>query len=89
MPYINKDLRANLDEAIKGLEDKIKNCGTENRAGVLNYCISKMFSNLFSLRYSEINEAIGVLECSKLEFYRRVAVPYEDKKVIDNGDVYN
>ena len=31
---------------------------------------------------------IGVLECAKLELYRRVAAPYEDDKIDENGDVY-
>jgi hypothetical protein len=30
----------------------------------------------------------GVIENVKTEFYRRVAVPYEDKKIADNGDVF-
>ena len=30
---------------------------------------------------------MGVLECCKLEFYRRVAAPYEDIKIEENGDV--
>jgi hypothetical protein len=38
--------------------------------------------------YSIINDIVGVLECAKMEFYRRVAVPYEDKKRTENGDVY-
>lgn len=33
-------------------------------------------------------DALGALECCKLEFYRRVAAPYEDSKIISNGDVY-
>lgn len=36
-------------------------------------------------RYADIQ---GALECCKLEFYRRVAVPYEDRKIKLNGDVY-
>ena len=32
---------------------------------------------------------VGVLECAKLELYRRLAAPYEDLKIEDNGDVYN
>ena len=31
---------------------------------------------------------MGVLECAKLEAYRRIAVPYEDSKVVANGDLY-
>ena len=38
--------------------------------------------------YSLINEVTGALENAKLEFYRRVVVPYEDMKIKINGDVY-
>ena len=30
---------------------------------------------------------MGVLSCVGAEFYRRVIAPYEDKKIIQNGDV--
>ena len=40
------------------------------------------------LRYAHINEAVGALECAKLELYRRIAVPYEDQKMKESGDVY-
>lgn len=60
-------------------------------AGELNYCISVLCSDYLKrhkLSYSTINEIMGVLECAKAEFYRRVATPYENKKLEDNGDVY-
>ena len=38
-------------------------------------------------KYSKINAIIGILECIKLELYRRVAAPYEDVKAAENGDV--
>jgi len=31
---------------------------------------------------------VGVLECAKLELYRRIAAPYEDEKIVETGDVY-
>jgi hypothetical protein len=40
------------------------------------------------IKYANINEAIGVLECAKLELYRRIAAPYEDHKISETGDVY-
>ena len=63
----------------------------KNRAGMMNYCISTLISKTLSAHgtnYALINELIGVLECAKLELYRRVASPYEDTKVQENGDVY-
>ncbi len=33
-------------------------------------------------------EVLGALECAKMEFYRRVAAPYEREAMAKNGDVY-
>lgn len=59
--------------------------------GELNFLITTCVSDYLehhSLSYENINAVIGVLECAKLELYRRVAVPYEDGKLRENGDVY-
>ena len=50
-------------------------------------CITR--ANIRGHRYSVYNDIIGALECAKLEMYRRMVAPYEDKKIIENGDVYN
>ncbi len=88
MPYISKELRLVVDKKIKDLAESVKECGKDNRAGVLNYSISMLLKDLYALKYSEVNEAVGMLECAKQEYYRRVAGPYEDKKIKENGDVY-
>ena len=61
-----------------------------NRAGLLNYSISYLMNHIVKdeLNYATLNELVGVLECAKLELYRRVASPYEDEKKDSNGDVY-
>ena len=48
--------------------------------------ISYMETN--GLNYATINDIVGACEGAKMEFYRRVAVPYEDIKIAENGDVY-
>ena len=60
-------------------------------AGELNYLISSILDAHLGEepRYSDLNEAIGVLECAKLELYRRLAAPYEDEKINEHGDVYD
>ena len=60
-------------------------------AGELNFLLTMMCRRYFSKskqNYEAINTVIGALDSAKLEFYRRVAVPYENKKIRDNGDVY-
>lgn len=83
MPYINKRGRKELD-----LDLQVN----PRTPGTLNYCITKLLNaylnNCGPITYTAINDVIGVLECAKQEFYRRIAIPYEDKKKIENGDVY-
>ena len=58
--------------------------------GELNYVISEICSAYLAnkgLGYTNCNEIVGVLECVKLEFYRRLTAPYEDQKIEENGDI--
>jgi len=89
MPYINQDDRHSLDYSIEALGVRIATY--EDYAGKLNYSVSKMINLILNergLNYANINALIGALECIKLELYRRVATPYEDAKIAENGDVY-
>ena len=83
MPYIEKSRRQVLD--INAAEI------IPQTSGELNYMFAKHIDRYLTekgLSYSAINEVVGVLECLKLEIYRRIAVPYEDKKKEENGDVF-
>lgn len=80
MPYISKDD-----------QDKIFFSGQIKTPGELNFVITTLcleYLNASEKRYKDYNEIVGVLECAKQEFYRRAVSPYEDKKIIENGDVY-
>jgi hypothetical protein len=81
MPYINDATRK-----------KLAVTKTPETPGELNFLITLMIqlyaSNKGPMTYTTINDIIGALEGAKLEFYRRIAVPYEDKKIKENGDVY-
>ena len=60
-------------------------------SGELNYEITRLIKEYWGFHgpnYQCINDIVGALEGAKLEFYRRVAVPYEEKKIKENGDVY-
>jgi len=89
MPYIPEDERTELDELAGALVTLLRN---GNFRGKLNYFISSIAEGLIQsngVSYSFLNDFIGVLECVKLELYRRVATPYEDEKMEENGDVFN
>ena len=57
--------------------------------GDANYIITTFIRGWLdmALDYSRINMMIGVLECVKLELYRRVVSGYEDEKIKQNGDI--
>lgn len=58
--------------------------------GELNYQLTCLCDGYLAhnLDYQAINDVIGALEGAKLEAYRRLAVPYEDRKIDINGDVF-
>jgi len=86
MPYIKQNQRAHFDCAIEEIIDTL---GPDWNAGDLNYIVSKITWSLFkkNARYATANTLIGALECIKLELYRRQISPYEDQKIIENGDL--
>lgn len=92
MPYIDqtsrKMLKPALTELVKLILDPVK-FGTRAKAGVLNYIFTVLLKNILDddKRYDTANSLIGALECCKLELYRRHIAPYEDKKILENGDV--
>ena len=81
MPYIETKARERIDGG-----------GAPESAGELNYAVTRLVdADLVAgggLRYALLNEAIGALECAKIELYRRLAAPYEDEKRQETGDVY-
>ena len=93
MPYIKQEQRAQVDAQIKELTNSILNTIGDDRtqrAGVLNYTITKLLSEVYTLnkvRYNDLNEIIGMFECCKQEFYRMRITPYENLKLLENGSV--
>ena len=87
MPYITQEERPQYDEVIAELVALLKEKPPESVDGHLNYVVTRVIKEVYPLRYYHINKAMGVLECIQHEFYRRVAAPYEDTKIEQNGDV--
>ena len=87
LPYIKSEKRKKYEMIIQELVSILKPLPPEEVDGDLNYVVTKLLKEVYPLRYYHINKAVGVLECIKLEFYRRVAAPYEDLKIKESGDV--
>lgn len=72
-------------------KDRINDGAPPQSPGELNYALTAVcldYLALHGISYAKIAEVVAALECAKLEFYRRVASPYEQVKQIQNGDVY-
>ena len=85
MPYIRQTDRTLFDQKELGQ--------VVNNPGELNFTITTLINGYLhngkeEMNYQKINDVIGALEGAKLELYRRVAVPYENGKLSENGDVY-
>ena len=80
MPYINPSRRALLRPVMSPASD----------AGGLNFQITSIIHEYWQNRekYQAINDILGALEGAKLEFVRRVVVPFEDAAIQRNGDLY-
>lgn len=80
MPYLEEDKRFDVF------------CHrTPETAGDLNFAFTEIVKTYLSARgesYQNYNNLIGALEGCKLELYRRMVAPYENKKIKANGDVY-
>jgi hypothetical protein len=88
MPYIKQERR---DQLLNN--DFPENVGDNfaKNSGELNFYITMLIKEYLLTKgtsYEAINDILGALEGAKLEFYARVARPYEDTKIQENGDVY-
>lgn len=104
MPYIEKKYREKMDKEVDALaliinvifefeKSQAKAEGRDRfqtKDGLMNYAITRILNQLYpEANYHEMNEMIGMLECCKLEAYRKTVAPYEDLKesVPANGPV--
>lgn len=82
MPYIDSSKR---NVSIR-LSDKMD----FKHPGELNFAIHKvleLYVDRNGLNYRTVNDIEGALGAVAKEFYRRVAKPYEKKKIKENGDI--
>ncbi len=85
MPYIKQERRDALVYKYDAAASEILTPGELN---FVFTAVIREYQRFHGLSYQTINDVLGALEGAKLEFYRRVAVPYEGDKMVENGDVY-
>jgi hypothetical protein len=88
MPYIEEKERPPIDLHLEPIINMIADC--QLSPGDLNYIITRIViaEVAGNARYASYEAMLGRLEAVKLEWWRRVMVPYEDRKRDQNGDVF-
>ncbi len=97
MPYIPVDQRQACDGLIDALAGQIVSLAEESGAdgafaGLLNYACTRLALMVVRrkfgrLRYWLIAILTGTFKNIADEFYRRLAVPYEERQMAKSGDV--
>lgn len=95
MPYITPEKRDVLDPVIEHLHRTLVDLECDdpenNTEGNINYAITRLLIMVYGdkdgTRYSQINDAMGILSCVQAEFYRKVAAPYENQKEFETGSI--
>jgi len=97
MPYITQESRKKFDPLIDQLADKIvEESKKENYdgafAGFLNYSCTRLALKIIrkqfgKLRYWLVAIMVGTFHGVADEFFRRLGSKYEEKRIIELGDV--
>jgi len=93
MPYIEQRYRDLIDPEVDKLIDGLKrfDVGSIVPDGAINYVFTRILLAFFNepTSYFNIERVIGLLECIKMEYMRRIGEPYENMKRIQNGEVFD
>lgn len=91
MPYIPQINRTKYNVSADLLSELVAHeCFGKIAVGDINYIVTRILHGVLlsqGTSYANINALIGVLECAKLELYRKIAAPYEEEKEEQNGSV--
>lgn len=81
MPYIEAGIRAAIDSGRM----------LPRNVGELTYAMTKValaHVEKKGMSFAVFAEVMAALHATDQEFYRRMVAPYEDRKILENGDVY-
>jgi len=82
MPYIKQKRRKELDPIVECMYNECVEAD-----GDLNYILFAFFKRHVGKSYNSIKNYCGELRQCATEIERRILGPYEDKKIITNGDI--
>lgn len=88
MPYIPEKDRGNYNIYIRNITNIVNR--VEKKRGHLNYIITKILLDTMPLScFDDFLDISVQLRKIEHEIERRLQDPYEDKKIKENGDIWN
>ncbi|MBS7641759.1 hypothetical protein KEJ40_01145 [Candidatus Bathyarchaeota archaeon] len=87
MPYIKPERRPPLDRIVDEVVDVLAGTPSQEWDGQLNYLITRILKRLYEPSYLNYERVMGLLSCIQHEFYRRFIASYEDRKIVEYGDI--
>jgi len=90
MPYLTKEEKEKFDPKYKETLSFLEKMDIKDLTGHLNYMVFrtvKVWTKKNGKKYFVFAAIVGTMICCVLEIYRRLVAPYEDKKILENGDV--
>ena len=93
MPYIKQEDRIQYDDFIDDLAIALETKNNDILSGHLNYVLFRLAGLLAQGtssnpgNYARLAVVRSALNEARDEFHRRIMIPYEDKKIKENGDV--
>jgi hypothetical protein len=88
MPYISQDSRAEYNDEINSLVEKLEAWDNDTLSGHLNYIFFRIVALLGKNEsYARMATVSSALSEAQAEFRRRIMAPYEDEKIQQNGDI--
>jgi len=96
MPYLKRKRRPNIfkkydDDSIQ-IDGHVVFADSVENGGDLQYAIAEIINLMLKKlpdNYASKEMIMGALSGADKEFYRKVVAPYEDKKIEENGAVYD
>lgn len=82
MPYVKQEQRERLDDIVEDMAS-----AAVKADGDLNYVLYAYCKRYVTPSYNNYKNFCGELRQCATEIERRILAPYEDIKIIENGDV--
>jgi hypothetical protein len=86
-----RHMPSSYNKALRKLTTRVFNLDHSTKAGHLNYIITALITSIFDpvseISEYEQEEIVSVLESIRAWWYEEKTIPYEDKKIEENGDV--